>query len=223
MEKGLLKCSLMQGIDPDTAGKIYRLYGFRGVSYPAGEIFALKGARYSALMIATRGTIRAETTDRQDNTVKIEGITAPSIITPSLLYSENATLPFNLTAKTPCTVVYIPKEELTRMLMAEKQVLENFLSVVSSASRLASDNLSYFAFKTIKGKLANYLLDIAKKSGSNIFTNPATQQQMAEMFGVARPSIARTIGEMEAEGTIYVKGKKTEILFPDKLEQYAKS
>ncbi|MCC8036490.1 MAG: Crp/Fnr family transcriptional regulator [Rikenellaceae bacterium] len=223
MENGLLKCSLFRGMGQKEVGKISRQYGFENVSYPTGEIFAIKGARYSALMILTRGNIRAETTDRKDSTLKIERISAPSLITPSLLYSENAALPFNLTAKSPSTVVYIPKEQFTRLLMDERQVLENFLAVVSSPSRLASDHISYFAYKTIKGKLANYLLDVAKRSGSNVFTNPATQQQMADIFGVARPSLARAISEMAAEGTIYVKGKKTEILFPDKLEQYAKN
>ncbi|MCD7970918.1 MAG: Crp/Fnr family transcriptional regulator [Alistipes sp.] len=223
MEKGLLKCSLFAGIDSLRLAAIFNGYGFRSLSYPAGEIFAIKGAKYSSLMIAVKGNVRAETTDRQDNTLKIERISAPAVITPSLLYSENNVLPFNLMARTPATVVHIPRENFTDLLAAERQVLENFLSMISSPNRLASDNVSYLAFKTIKGKFANYLLDMADKNGSNTFVNPLTQEQMAEMFGVTRPALARAIGEMAAEGTIYVKGKRIEILFVDKLGQYAKN
>jgi CRP-like cAMP-binding protein len=39
-----------------------------------------------------------------------------------------------------------------------------------------------------------------------------TQGDLAEFFGVARPSIARTLGELEDAGYIIARGKHIEIL-----------
>jgi len=44
-----------------------------------------------------------------------------------------------------------------------------------------------------------------------------TQNDLAEYFGVARPSIARVIGEMEEERIISTKGKYLKILDKRKL------
>lgn len=222
VHKKLARCSLFSGLDVSRIEGIYKRYGFRTVTYPAGEVFAIKGAKYTHLMIAVSGMVRAETTDRQDNTVKIERIISPTVITPALLYADQNTLQVNLTARSAVTVVTVSRDDFTALLMDEKSVLENFLSMVSSPNRFASDNVVYLTYKTIKGKFANYLLDLAAKSSSHEFSNPCTQQQMAEMFGVTRPALARAIGELASEGTIYVRGKEIRILFIEKLRQYAR-
>jgi CRP-like cAMP-binding protein len=46
-----------------------------------------------------------------------------------------------------------------------------------------------------------------------------TQNALAEYFGVARPSIARVIGEMENEGIIITKGKLLKILDKKRLTE----
>ncbi len=44
-----------------------------------------------------------------------------------------------------------------------------------------------------------------------------TQYEIADFFGVARPSVARALGEMEQEGLIAAKGKNIRILNRKKL------
>jgi CRP-like cAMP-binding protein len=39
-----------------------------------------------------------------------------------------------------------------------------------------------------------------------------TQNDLADFFGVARPSVARALGELEEEGLIEAKGKNIKIL-----------
>jgi CRP-like cAMP-binding protein len=47
-----------------------------------------------------------------------------------------------------------------------------------------------------------------------------TQYEMAEYFGVARPSIARVMSELEEEGVVVTKGKYLRILDKNKLMQF---
>jgi CRP-like cAMP-binding protein len=46
-----------------------------------------------------------------------------------------------------------------------------------------------------------------------------TQNDLAEYFGVARPSIARVIGELETEGIIITKGKTLKMLDKKRLTE----
>ena len=81
----------------------------------------------------------------------------------------------------------------------------------------------YRTYKTMKGKFANYLLNLMEEQEGCELNNALTQREMADMFGVTRPALARAIGEMAAEGSIYVQGKRITVLFPEKLKQYAKN
>jgi CRP-like cAMP-binding protein len=73
-------------------------------------------------------------------------------------------------------------------------------------------------FKTIRGKFAQYVLQAAGSDKSEIKLG-MTQNDLAEYFGVARPSIARVIGELETEGIISTKGKSLKILDKKRLTE----
>ena len=51
---------------------------------------------------------------------------------------------------------------------------------------------------------------------------PHSQAQLAELFGVARPSIGRALVEMNLDGIIRTEGKKVEILDQEGLRSYLK-
>lgn len=220
--KYLVNCSLFKGLQPEDITILMEKYGCEKELYPKKEIIALQGSGYNNLLIVADGTVTAETVDRQHNVIKVDRITAPSLIAPALLFAENNKLPVNLTARTLTTVIKISPESLLAMMRDSEQVMRNFLEIVSSSNRFVSENVVYLTYKTIKGKFANYLLELMEQTGGSSFRNPLTQQQMADKFGVTRPALARAIGEMANEETIYVKGKDVKILFKEKLLQYAK-
>ena len=64
-----------------------------------------------------------------------------------------------------------------------------------------------------------YLLQI-KPQADGFLRIPVTQQAMANLFGVARPSVARALKEMEEEGVLKSKNKQVEILNKKKLMEY---
>jgi CRP/FNR family transcriptional regulator, dissimilatory nitrate respiration regulator len=47
-----------------------------------------------------------------------------------------------------------------------------------------------------------------------------TQNSLADFFGVARPSVARALGEMEEEGVLDVKAGRITILDRKRLADY---
>jgi CRP-like cAMP-binding protein len=88
--------------------------------------------------------------------------------------------------------------------------------MISNRSQFLSEKIRFLTFKTIKGKMAHYLLQRVR-SNNAIVVMDKTQNELAEFFGVARPSIGRTLGEMQAEGFIEVDRKNIKILDIDGL------
>jgi CRP-like cAMP-binding protein len=90
--------------------------------------------------------------------------------------------------------------------------------MISNRSQFLSEKIKFLNFKTIRGKLAQYFLQLAN-SGKPEIRLEMTQNDLAEYFGVARPSIARVIGEMETEGLIITKGKTLTIIDKERLTE----
>jgi CRP-like cAMP-binding protein len=98
-----------------------------------------------------------------------------------------------------------------KMLQADIRILQNFLNVVSSQTQMLTSKLRFLSFKTIKGKIAQYIIGLAGPD-KDMIELPLTQHDLAEQFGVARPSLARALGEMAEEGIISVDRKVIRIL-----------
>jgi CRP-like cAMP-binding protein len=97
-------------------------------------------------------------------------------------------------------------------------ILINFLDLISNRSQFLSEKIKFLNFKTIKGKLAQYFLTLAGKEKTEIKLN-MKQTDLADYFGVARPSIARALGEIEKDGIISASGKTIKILDTRKLSE----
>ena len=65
-------------------------------------------------------------------------------------------------------------------------------------------------FKTIKDKLAHYILQKAGNDRTSVILD-MTQNDLADFFGVARPSVARALHDLEIGGYIEAEGKKIKI------------
>ena len=223
MTKPLSACRLFRGVDPERILPLLKEAGVRTRSYAKGDVIAPQGARYTQLLLLTEGTVSAETTDSLHNTLHVERISAPALIAPTCLFAENDRLPAGLTARTPVTILTLGRDAFSALLQREGDLLVNFLEILSSSNTFLSERVVYRTYKTMKGKFANYLLNLMEEQGTHELRNTLTQREMAEMFGVTRPALARAIGEMADEGSIYVQGKQITVLFPEKLKQYAKN
>jgi CRP-like cAMP-binding protein len=115
-------------------------------------------------------------------------------------------------------LLIIEKDDFLKFLKSNDKILANFLDIISNRSQFLSEKIKFLNFKTIKGKLAQYILQTAGPDKSEIRL-AMTQNDLAEYFGVARPSIARVISELETEGIIITKGKTLKILDKKRLTE----
>ena len=98
-----------------------------------------------------------------------------------------------------------------KLLQSNVRILNNFLNAISNRSQFLSNKIRLLSFSTIKSKFAQYILELAKDD-LYIVELKQTQQQLAELFGVTRPSFARIMGEMQSEGLIKIEKKQVIIL-----------
>ena len=63
------------------------------------------------------------------------------------------------------------------------------------------------SFKTIRQKLASYLLRLYKQQQQTHITLDRSQQELSDYFGVSRPSLARELAHMQEDGLLIADRK----------------
>ena len=184
--------------------------------FKAGNLIAQCGEPVNSLMIVISGTVKGEMVDFKGRVIKIEDIPAPGALASAFLFGNKNRYPVNVISITPTELLVFDKSDFLKLLMTRDIILINFLSMISNRSQFLSEKIKFLNFKTIKSKLAYYFLQKAGKETASINLD-VTQNELAEFFGVARPSIARVLGELENEGLLEAKGKNIKILDKERL------
>jgi CRP-like cAMP-binding protein len=216
----LTECSLFLGmtygeVSKVTTGRLGRVKSFSG-----GVLIAQAGEKMHSLDILLQGAVKGEMMDFTGKVIKIEDINPPRPLAPAFLFGKQNNYPVNITTVEEVTLFSIPRDQFLVMLQSSEKLLVNFINIVSSRGQFLSSKIKFLSFTTIKGKLAQYLLDLSRVAGSSSFELTHSQSQLSELFGVTRPSIGRAISELKRDGIFRTEGKRVVIMDHSGLTSY---
>jgi CRP-like cAMP-binding protein len=207
----LAQCPIFKGINPTEAEYLFTKIHFQIKSYKKDEIVAVAGESVLNLNIIISGSVRGEMIDYSGKTIKIEDIEAPKPLAAAFLFGQENKFPVTVTVNKDAKILTMPVEEFLKLLQLNTQILKNYLNSISSRAQFLSQKLHFLSFKTIKGKVAHFLLKQAGEKFHSVELKN-TQQQLADLFGVTRPSLARVFGEMQKEELIKITNKTVTLL-----------
>jgi len=138
-------------------------------------------------------------------------MTAPQPIAHAFLFGERNRFPVDVIATEDCKILFIPKADVIRMLQGNDVILRNYLNAISNRAQFLSNKLWFLSFRTIKEKVAHYLLSLSRSETKTTIMLPKSHQELAEFFGVTRPSLARVFAELQDEGIITVDRREVVI------------
>jgi CRP/FNR family transcriptional regulator, dissimilatory nitrate respiration regulator len=209
----LSKAPLFKGLSSSDIETILSKVSHKIKKFQSGSMISQSGEQVNSLIVVISGTVKGEMVDYAGRVIKIEDIPAPGTLAPAFMFGDRNRFPVNVIAVSDGELLLIEKRDFLGLLMNNDLLLINFLDMISNRSQFLSEKIKFLNFKTIKGKLAHYILQNAGKDGLSV-TLGMTQNEIADFFGVARPSVARALGELETDGYIEAKGKK--IIITDK-------
>jgi CRP/FNR family transcriptional regulator, dissimilatory nitrate respiration regulator len=202
----LTRSPLFRGLNEQEVRSILSEVPYHEKRYKAGTIIAQSGEPVTRLMVVSSGTVKGEMVDYAGRVIKIEDIPAPGALASAFMFGPRNVFPVNVITVSDTEILIIEKNDFLKLMMKNDTILVNFLNMISGRSQFLSEKIKFLNFRTIKGKLAQYILQ-RDENGSNKVRLDRTQNDLADFFGVARPSVARAIGEMEKDGYIVAEGK----------------
>ena len=212
MTPALTNNPLFRLITPEKLSANLEEISFHTRSNRKGEILARQGDVCNRLVILTKGSVRGEMIDYSGRLIKVEDIAAPRALAPLFLFGEENRFPVEVTANEPTEVIEIPKASVLELFRRNEQFLENYMNLSANYARTLSDKLFFMSFKTIRQKIASYLLRLYKQQQQLQITLDRSQQELSDYFGVSRPSLARELSHMQEDGMIIADRKQITIL-----------
>jgi len=207
----LVQAPLFRGFGSEEIERLLTGIDRRLKKYKAGTIIAKSGDKVTSFMIVTSGVVKGEMVDFSGRIIKIEDIPAPGAVAAAFLFGNRNLFPVNVGAVADTELMIIEKPVFLRLLMNSNRMLANFLDMISNHSQFLSEKIRFLNFKTIKGKLAQFILERSSDDKPTINLG-MTQTELADYFGVARPSLARILGELENDGLIEATGRVIRVL-----------
>lgn len=217
----LTKTIIFKSLDSEEVEELLKGKIFRINKFNEDEYIAYNDDPCNNLLILLEGSVRGDMTDFSGKTIKIEDISAPGPIASAFIFGQHNKFPVDVIANELTTMLVLPKESLIKIFKQDDRVLKNFLNVISNRTQFLSSKIKFLSFKTIKGKIAHYILALAGENEPHIIL-PKTQAELAEFFGVTRPSLSRALLEMQRDNIILVDRKTIIIKNKEKLIRYLK-
>ncbi len=151
--------------------------------YKPADFIAMQGEAYRSLFILCNGSVRTQMVSAEGKQLTIETLKAPQLLAPAFVFASENRFPVNIEAKEKCEILVINKNIFLEFLHQHPAVMRNFLQLVSDRT------LNYLR---MHGTILN-------------------QQEVAQILGVARPSLARALSELASEGCIRMEEKEMRI------------
>ena len=154
-----------------------------------------------------------------------------------LLFGAMHQFPMTIEAVTNTKILYIPKSILVPLLQNNHFLSQNYIRILSDKVCSQNERISLLSQKTLRQKIAFYILDLYKKQklakdmvqSRQIHTSmdnlnvelPVSKEVISRLLAMPRPSFSRELINMERDGFIKVNGRSITIIDIKELENGA--
>jgi len=213
-------CQLFSGLNTLEKQEYLNDFKYQLRNYKKGDPIVYANEAVIQQLIIVEGEVKSEMTDYNGKTIKIADIKSPRLLAPGFLFGKGSLYPISIIANTDCQILGINKSYFLDTLLKYPKLQLNFLDIISEQTQFLTRKINFLNFKTIKGKIAHFLLKQSMHSGQQSLVLSKSQAQLAELFGVARPSLSRAFNELNHDGIIEMNGKKIVIKNIEVLKGY---
>lgn len=186
-------------------------------SLKRGEEVFSQGEIPNYLFILEEGSVVVENISENGNRSIVNRFSKPGTAFGEVyLYLPERPYDYSCVCDVDSTILAIPKTALiiSGDNFKNSKVVNNMLLILSEKAFYLNQKLLIQSGKTLREKLSRFFLSNSKESSLEL---EFSREELADFFGVTRPSISREIMNMKRDGLIDVVGNKV-ILNKEMLE-----
>src|SRR6056297_734551 len=214
----LSKSHLFNGVTINELELISKKTELKLIKHRSEEIIRGSDEEANSMFLILEGTIKGVMEDIEGHVYQVEEFSKSELTAPANLFSEQEYFPVTLIAKTNCKLVEIDKPSILMMFEISRRMEENFLRILSNKVLFLANRLWENQFYSIGEKIYQMVYKVFKEHNQSDFEVEYTHEELAQRFGVSRPSLSRAFIKINKEGIIKCTGRRVLIISKEALE-----
>ncbi|GAA0781315.1 Crp/Fnr family transcriptional regulator [Hathewaya limosa] len=214
----LSQCMLFKGLQKEEIRSMMDKINFTKHNYSKGEVVVLEGDDISSIGIITEGELEMQKSYPSGKKILISKINKFGIFGEINIFSNMESYTSSIISVTESEVIFIEKKEILKLCKVNEIFLNRLMMLLSDKILVLNKRLKELSYATIREKLADFILEEYKRQEKLIIDVRQKRNDMAEYFGVTRPSVSRELIKMKLEGLIDFNKKTITIKNLEKLE-----
>lgn len=214
---------IFSGVDQkDMEGLLTCLSAFTK-SYDKNEIVLMAGQETEHIGILLSGELHIIKEDIYGNKTILTSINENGMFAESFVCAEMKHSPVTVIATKRSNVLFI---SINKILITcnsscyfHNKLIFNLVSILANKNILLNKKIDYLTAKTIKKKIAKYLINSIKDKHQEILSIPYNRNELAEFLGVNRSVLSRELSLMKRENILDFNKNEFHILNHKKLSQ----
>ncbi|MBQ5799520.1 MAG: Crp/Fnr family transcriptional regulator [Oscillospiraceae bacterium] len=225
-EVHLHQTALFQGLSPQQTEDLCHDLGAYRRKYAARSFIWMRGETVSAAGIVLRGSVQAERVGRDGSYQVIASQEEGALFGEVLMGAQGAASPFDIVALADTEVLFLPlenmmREEIARDREAITKFRLNLLQEISAKYWAQQRRVELMRLRSLRGKIALWLLEMKREMKSKIVPLPATREVWAAQLGVNRSALSRELSRMQTDGLVRFDRRSAVLLDEEALSAFA--
>lgn len=181
-------------------------------NYNKNSVIYFQNEKCTTFDIVIKGIVSVQGIDDRGNYISISDFTVGNVIGGNLLFSHKNFYPMMVLSKTNVTILHLEKDLLLKLCQISTIFLTNFLQSLSDKTLILTDKIKTLSFKTIRQCIIDFLIYESHAQKNDTIKLELTKKELAEKFGVQRPSLSRELNKMRKDGLIEYDAHSIKIL-----------
>ena len=174
--------------------------------YPRNSFIAIAGEPFRGIGIVLSGTVTVVKEDLAGNRNILSLLGPGEMFGEMAAFSGKGVWPAMVMAQTDTTVFFLDPEKIIgnceQQCISHRLLIINMLKIFSNKALLLNKKLEYLSIKSVREKIATFLLEQHAQTGQSTFLLPMNRNELADFLNITRPSLSREMCRLRDEGII---------------------
>ncbi|NLJ78784.1 MAG: Crp/Fnr family transcriptional regulator [Tissierellia bacterium] len=188
--------------------------------YGKNSIIYLQNEVCNTVDIILDGGVDIQKIDESGDILTIVTYTSGDIMGANLAFSKTNRYPMTVISSSKTTILHMNKNLILDLCQADRGFLIRFLESLSHKALILTDKIKFISMKTIRDKIIEFLTYEYHLQNSPVIKLQVTKKELAERFGVQRPSLFRELRKMKEDGLIDYDSRSVKIMDMDLLKKH---
>lgn len=208
-----------KNLSNDEIKKLISNIGCSLKTYKKGEIIANEEDECNSLGFVLDGVIEIQRIYLSGKQIVLKRLSKGDVFGEALIFSKKSNYPSTVIAFSECKILYVSKADILKLCTIDERVLGNFMSALSNKILMLNSKIKSIAFKSIKHKVIDFILEQAKIQKSETIKLKENKEEIASAMGIPRPSLSRELMNLRDLKYIEFDRNVIKILNIEELEE----